>query len=137
MYKRDIIISFRVNPFEAQHIKDAGLSLKNHRSIADFSRASVLQSAGQRVPAPSKPLRIKPRRKPSADTELLARILGQLGKIGSNLNQIAKIGNSTSHISDEIGLREIAEQVSLTCIDVAAALGSGSTTHDDDDDHDN
>ena len=134
MDKKDIVISFRVNPFEAQHIKDAGLSLKNHRSISDFSRASVLQSAGLRVPAPSKPLRIKPRRKPSADTELLARILGGLGKVGSNLNQLAKIANTTGHIPAEATLHELAEQVSLTCIDVAAAL-SGGTQQDHSDDN--
>lgn len=131
MDRRDIVISFRVNTFEAQHIKEAGLSLKNYRSIADFSRASVLHQAGLKVPPPTKPLRIKPRQKPNADTEALARILAQLGKIGSNINQVAKIANSTGQIADEVALRELAEQVAQTCIDVASALSGGAPDHED------
>lgn len=35
-------------------------------------------------------------RRPSVETTLLARALGQLGKIGSNLNQIARAVNRTA-----------------------------------------
>jgi hypothetical protein len=32
---------------------------------------------------------LPPRRRPSVDTQLLAKVLAELGKIGSNINQIA------------------------------------------------
>ena len=48
-------------------------------AVAAFIRAAAIGNAGPRA-----------QRRPPTDHVLLRQILGQLGKIGSNLNQIAK-----------------------------------------------
>ena len=56
------------------------------------SRAGLTRASFQRVQSLAKPKTRSTRRAP-VDRELLARALGQLGKVGSNLNQIAKAAN--------------------------------------------
>ena len=91
--KKDIVISFRVSAADAAHIDTAGEALKNPRYRSDFARAATLHFARQKVPAPVKPLRAPGRRKATADVQVLSRILGELGKIGSNVNQMARAFN--------------------------------------------
>jgi hypothetical protein len=50
--------------------------------ICSYARMVVVRAAGLKA---SKP----PRRKPGEDAKVLARFLGELGKIGSNINQLA------------------------------------------------
>ena len=52
------------------------------------SRAGLTRASYQRVQSLAKPKTRSTRRAP-IERELLAKVLGQLGKIGSNLNQIA------------------------------------------------
>ena len=56
------------------------------------SRAGLTRASFQRVQSLSKPKTRSTRRAP-IERELLAKVLGQLGKIGSNLNQIAHAAN--------------------------------------------
>lgn len=76
-----------------------------------------------------------------ADTQLFARLLGQIGKIGSNLNQIARainMGADSTHLQDRLekeldGLQEVRRQLK-------AALGRSSVSNDNqvtDDPHTN
>jgi hypothetical protein len=92
---RSIVVSIRFRPDEAAHVDAAGKSLTHPRGRADFCRAAALSAAKARIPPPSKPVRRPARRLPALDTRLLGQILGQLGKIGGNANQIAKIANAT------------------------------------------
>jgi len=57
-----------------------------------------LKFANQKVPPPAKPLRLPPRRKPGLDTQALTALLGQIGKIGSNINQLAHHANATGNL---------------------------------------
>lgn len=56
------------------------------------SRAGLTRSSYLRVQSLAKPKTRSTRRAP-VEKELLARLLGQIGKIGSNLNQIARASN--------------------------------------------
>jgi Bacterial mobilisation protein (MobC) len=56
------------------------------------SRAGLTRASFQRVQTLADPKTRSTRRAP-VDRELLAKVLGQLGKIGGNLNQIAKAAN--------------------------------------------
>ena len=59
---------------------------------AAASRAGLTRASYQRVQSLSKP-KTRSTRRPPVERELLARALAQLGKIGSNLNQIARATN--------------------------------------------
>lgn len=127
---RAIIVSFRLTPAEAAHLDAAGAALSDPRSRADFARAAALATAHAHVPDPPKAIRRPGRRKPTYDVELLSKILGQLGKIGSNLNQIAKTANSGGGGPSPRMLTDISMDMIEVRNAVRAALDGGR--HDDD-----
>lgn len=118
----DRIISFRVSGLDLAHIQAAGAALASPRSANDFARAATTHACRQKVPAPTKPARLPVRRKPTADVEALARVLAALGKVGSNLNQMARVANQRGALPTEATLRGIAEEVVATRNVVTAAL---------------
>src|SRR3989304_1834872 len=61
-------------------------------AVAAFMRAAVLGTPGPRA-----------QRRPPADHRALRQILGQVGRIGNNINQIARALNS----EDKAKLREL------------------------------
>jgi hypothetical protein len=75
--KKSGLIGFRVDPLERDEIEQAaeGAGL----TVGSYIRDIVLEKA-----------RTQKTRRPSFDRVLLSQLLGQLGKVGSNLNQIAK-----------------------------------------------
>jgi len=88
---RSFIISFRLNPLEVGKLD----KVKDNRTRADWCRSVAIRELGEQVPEPVKPARIKARQLPTYDKQQLSRILGQLGKIGSNINQISKFVNQS------------------------------------------
>jgi len=56
------------------------------------SRAGLTRASYQRVQSLAAP-KTRSTRRPPIERETLAQLLGQLGKIGSNLNQLAKAAN--------------------------------------------
>jgi hypothetical protein len=80
-------------------------------SLAGYSRAVLLSA---------KPLRAS--RKPSVDTVQLAQTLAQLGKIGGNINQLAKL----AHLGgwpDRADLAAASAAVRQSCDAILRALG--------------
>lgn len=78
--RRTIEISFRVTPQE--HDKILKLTSNPRVSIADFIRFQIFgRESLRKLP----------------ETAELVRIAGELGKIGSNINQIAKYFNSVAN----------------------------------------
>lgn len=72
-------------------------------SVSDIARAQILNA----------PIPKRARRK-SVDHEALARVLQQLGKLGTNLNQLAKVANASgdlSHVRDVRGLKAELETI--------------------------
>jgi hypothetical protein len=68
------------------------------------SRSGFTLASYQRIQSLSKPKTRSTRRAP-IERELLAKVLGQLGKIGSNLNQIAR----DAHLDREVQAEVVAE----------------------------
>ncbi len=112
--KRQIVLTARFSEAEASAI----------RKIAEqtgLSLGALLRHALLQVPAPHA------RHRPSVDHEAVARLLGELGKIGSNINQLAyyaHLGRFQSN-SIELALRDLME-LRLACLQ---ALGR-EPTHD-------
>jgi hypothetical protein len=65
------------------------------------SRTGLTRASYQRVQSLSKPKTRSTRRAP-IERELLAKVLGQLGKIGSNLNQIARDAHLEREVQSEV-----------------------------------
>jgi Bacterial mobilisation protein (MobC) len=84
------------------------------------SRAGITLASYQRVQSISKPKTRSTRRAP-IERELLAKVLGQLGKIGSNLNQIAHQAHLGRDVQAEVSaeLPALRELVPL----IVKALG--------------
>lgn len=120
--KREIVVAFRLTPAEAARIDAAGAGLRRPRRRADFCRAAALHLARQRVPEPCKPIRLPPKRLPALDTQLLSRILGELGKIGGNVNLIAHAANATRASPATSTLTAIAEDIAAARNAVVAVL---------------
>jgi len=72
------------------------------------SKAGLTRASYQRVQSLSKPKTRSTRRAP-IEKELLAKVLGQLGKVGSNLNQIAR----AAHLDREVEAEVVAALVAV------------------------
>ena len=80
-------------------------------------------------------------RRPSVDTQAVAQLLGQLGKIGSNINQLAKHANAGRPIdamdnSIEDALRDLSE-LRIACLQALGCepervAARGERSEDDD-----
>jgi hypothetical protein len=86
---KSTVISFRLSLTESAHI--AAAAQENGRQPGDWVRAKALAAAGATVPPPAKPIRNPARRLPALDTQLLAKILGQLGHVATRLDEVAQI----------------------------------------------
>ncbi|MBF0325575.1 MAG: hypothetical protein HQL42_10930 [Alphaproteobacteria bacterium] len=114
-------MSFRLTSDEFSAVVEASKKSNPRRSPQDWCRALVLLAAKRRAPDPP-PLRARPKRKPSADVEALARILASLGKIGSNANQIARVANSLNRLPRIPALDSLAEDIRQARDDIRRAL---------------
>ena len=79
--RRNTSIMVRVTPQERDAIDD--LAMRKGLTLAAFLRAAALGDPGPRA-----------RTRIPVDEALLRQLLGQIGKVGGNLNQIAKRLNS-------------------------------------------
>lgn len=99
--QRTIILKARFDAQEAANIR--ARAEKAGLSVGGLMRFALLNSEPPRAV-----------RRPSIDHEAAARVLGQLGKIGSNVNQIAhhlNAGRPPERVTDsiELALRDLAE----------------------------
>jgi Bacterial mobilisation protein (MobC) len=81
-------------------------------SIGAFLRSLALGSAGARAV-----------KRPSVERVELARLLGELGKLGSNVNQIAKAFNSTGRIPTPQELPVMQTDIAAIRAALMTALG--------------
>ncbi len=70
-------------------------------------------------------------RRPPVERRALAQLLGQIGKLGSNINQLAKYGNLGRLIEDR-HLAEAAADIAALRTAVMDALGRGEDGDDGD-----
>jgi hypothetical protein len=88
-------------------------------SFGAFLRALALGSAGPRA-----------KKRPQAERDLLARILGELGKLGSNVNQSAKWSNIEQAAPSFAELVKMREDIALMRAAVLQALARGDDRGD-------
>ena len=101
--QRTTIVTMRINPQEAATIRQ--IAARRGQSVSALMRSALLQS------------RLRPSR---VEVKAVARLLGQLGKIGSNINQIAyhlNAGRPGDRVegSLEAALRDLSE-LRLVCL---------------------
>lgn len=85
--KRSFLVTSRYDEQEFAELEEAS------------RRAGLTRASYQRLQSLEKPKTRSTRRAP-VERELLGKVLGQLGKIGSNLNQIARAANSNGGLDD-------------------------------------
>ena len=107
---RNRLINLRCNEREHAAIKAA--ALRAGLSIGAFLRALALGDPGPRAV-----------RRPAVERVELVRLLGHLGKIGSNINQIAKAIHTTCTLPAWMELTAIRNDIGLMRTALLAALG--------------
>jgi hypothetical protein len=106
--KRHYTLSARFDESEAKRVR-------SNAAKAGVAVAALIRQAVLDLPPP------RAARRPTVDHQAVARLLGELGKIGSNLNQIAKHANAGRDITDgtvasiELALRDLME-LRLICL---------------------
>ena len=88
---------------------------------AAASKAGLTKASYQRVQTIAKPKTRSVRTAP-IEKELLAKVLGQLGKIGSNLNQIAHAANLGR--SENVEVSEATKELRALLPAILSALGA-------------
>jgi len=109
--KRQKRLPVRCTDEELAELRDAAAAA-GFTSVAEMIRARCLKT------------RRSPRLHP-VDRQQLARTLGQLGKYGSNLNQLAHIANINHNPVSEAQLHMIAAEVREISLAVMGALRRG------------
>ncbi len=112
--QRSRILTVRLTPQEVAIIRQK--AQKHGQSVGALLRSSLLH------------VRLHPSR---IDRQAVAQLLGQLGKIGSNINQLAKYAHMGRYQENsiELALRDLAE-LRLVCLQ---ALGNEPRRGADDD----
>jgi len=79
--QRQKIMTFRLTDEQYNEVKDNADLL--NLTISDYIRKNLLN-----IPVP------KSAKKPSLDRQILGKLLSQIGRVGNNINQLAKKNNS-------------------------------------------
>jgi len=109
--KRTVLLTARFDQREAASIRK--IADRSGLSVASLMRRTLLDTPPPRAT-----------RRPSADVQAVARLLGQLGKIGSNINQIAyhlNAGRPGDRV--EAGIEEALRDLSELRLVCLQALG--------------
>jgi Bacterial mobilisation protein (MobC) len=106
--QRDKLAQVRLTSEELAKAQDA--ARRARLTLASYIRAQMLGASPPRSV-----------RRPPVEKELLARILGQLGKAGSNLNQVARAANMGRETMEDV--RAALAEVRLAAFAVQQALG--------------
>lgn len=109
---REKFIGVRCNGSEYDAIT-AKASAAGH-STGTWLRILATGSAGPRA-----------KRRPPPEREELARLLGEIGKLGSNVNQIAREVNTTGNLPATDHLAVLAAEVQVMRAALMKALGRG------------
>lgn len=107
--QRSRVVGFRASAEERAEIEKA--AERDGLSTGSYIRAKVLAAP-----------KTKTVKRPPAHAESLARLLGQLGKIGSNLNQIAARLNRNENAT-RAGIVEALEELKPLRTEIFKALG--------------
>jgi hypothetical protein len=107
--QRFLVGRMRCTPSEYAQLEDA--AERAGMTIGAFMRHQCLSTAGPRAT-----------RRPPVERAALAQLLAQLGKCGSNLNQMARVLNSGG--DTPLGIPAAIDDFRTVCADIMHALGS-------------
>jgi len=107
---KDKFVAVRCTP--AQHAALTAAAAQAGLSVGGYLRATALGSAGVRAV-----------RRPTVERTALARVLAELGKLGSNVNQLARVANTNGTMPEPDTLADIASDVRTMRDALMAALG--------------
>ncbi|CAA7619039.1 plasmid mobilization relaxosome protein MobC [Magnetospirillum sp. SS-4] len=127
--KRLHVVAFRLSDDEFAKLEEAARRLTRRRTRGDLARAIVCKWAHAKVPEPIQPRRLPPRRMPKADIGLLAKLMGELGKIGSNVNQLARAYNRYHRLPELEKLEAIAADLEAMKAALEQALHGDRNDH--------
>lgn len=96
----------------AEHASLQASAAQSGLSVGAFLRAVAFGSAGPRAV-----------RRPPAEREALVQLLGHIGKIGSNVNQLAHGYNTTGELPAWLELRRVQHEVAAIRAALMTALG--------------
>ena len=94
--QKSLPVTTRYSPEEFAQLEEAA------------SRAGLTRASFQRVQSLSTPPKTRSTKRAPIERQLLAKSLGQLGRVGNNLNQLARIAN-LEHIERERIMLAIAD----------------------------
>lgn len=114
--QKGAVITFRATAAELEEI-DCATAKAGLSSRSEYARRQCLA-------------RPKARR-PTVAVELLAQVLGQLGKVGGNLNQIAHRLNANLYVSRG-DLSATLDELRQVCREIVKVLGKGGGRGDSD-----
>lgn len=103
------ILSFRLTPDEYSRL--AAVCAASGLSISAFVRRVAFKAAALPVP-------VYEGRQPDKAAAYNTQILGAVGKIGNNLNQLTKLANSTKSLPAQRELRIIFAEIRALRIDI-------------------
>jgi hypothetical protein len=98
---------------DAEHAELEARAERAGLAVNAYLRQQALGGSGPRA-----------RRRPHADAALLLQVLGQFGRIGSNVNQLARAANAGGWPSAS-AMEDAAQEVVATCDAIMQALGKG------------
>ena len=101
--KRTALLGVKLTPEEKAEIERRSKASAN--SLSDYVRIVLLSDL--KAPLPSK-----------TDPEAVRALSFQLSKIGTNLNQLAKVANETHRLQFAARLRAIADQIEASLVHV-------------------
>lgn len=117
----------RPAPFSIRLSVDERAEIVRRAEAAEISIAAYWKLAVFNLPPPRKS------RRPSVDRIELAKLLGQLGKVGNNINQLARILNTDGSVEIPELTKALKELTDMRAA-VMNAMGYQETTQDE---HDN
>jgi hypothetical protein len=109
--RRSRSITVRLTP--AEYARLQAQAEGTQVELSTLARAVLLDAAISR----------RARRVASADQQQLARLLAALGKLGSNLNQMARQANTTGELASVASLRQIGQELAQIRLLLVEALG--------------
>lgn len=109
---RTKFVAVRCTP--AKHAAYEAAAAKAGLSVGAYLRALADGAPGPRAV-----------RRPTVERVALAQVLGALGRVGSNINQLTRVANTTGALPQTAELKRVQEEIATMRAALMKALGRG------------
>jgi len=108
---------------QRQHILRCRVNSEEKALIEEYAQnRGITVSSLLRLAALGCPCEAKGKRLPTHEQKLLSQLIGQLGKVGSNINQIARSANTYGQVETQV-LHQHLKHLSISLNHVMGLLG--------------